>query len=270
MLNTRYDIYTNNESNLPFMLYKNLKITPQNFTTSANWHENLEIQFCLDGNGIVLLDGEEYNITKGDIIVANSNVIHHMNTKSEVEYSCIIIDTSFCKQADIDTSELQFNSFFKDEKLFGLFRELNVAYSDTKNICRTAILRKIVLEILIMLRLNHTSSVTANRIKSHSYERVKNAIKIIRQEYNNKLTLEYIAKQVYTDKFTLSKEFKKLTQMTVVEYVNNYRTKKAAELIKDGMTVNEAARKCGFNNMSFFTKTFKSYMGALPSKYKKP
>ena len=60
MLNTRYDIYKSGKSNLPFMFYKNLTITPQNFTTSANWHENLEIQFCLDGDGIVLLDGKEY------------------------------------------------------------------------------------------------------------------------------------------------------------------------------------------------------------------
>lgn len=122
--------------------------------------------------------------------------------------------------------------------------------------------------MLIELRLNHTVSVNNEITQNHSYERVKNAIKIIREEYNKKLTLEYIARLVYTDKFTLSKEFKRYTKMTVVEYINNFRSKKASELITDGLTVNEAARKCGFNNMSFFTKTFKNFMGELPSKYK--
>lgn len=268
MLGTRYEVYPHIKGSLPFSFNQNIKKNPLNFTTSANWHENLEIQFCLDGEGIVLLDGVEYNVTQGDIIIANSNVIHHMNTKSNVEYSCIIIDTLFCKQSDIDPTVICFEPHFQSEIIFNLFSELTNVYNDTEDICRSAKLLSLLLQILIELKLNHTESFHSQQLKSSYFEKIKNAINIIRQNYNQKLTLETIAKQVYIDKFTLSKEFKKLTQMTVVEYINNYRCKKAADYIKDGLTISEAAQRCGFNNMSFFTKTFKNFIGVLPSKYK--
>ena len=54
------------------------------------------------------------------------------------------------------------------------------------------------------------------------------------------------------DKYTLSREFKKLTGMTIVQYINSYRCKKAAEYIASGTSVSEAANMCCFTNMSFF------------------
>ncbi|MBR2043020.1 MAG: helix-turn-helix transcriptional regulator [Clostridia bacterium] len=268
MLGTRYEVYPHIKGSLPFSFNQSIKKNPLNFTTSANWHENLEIQFCLYGEGIVLLDGTEYNITVGDIIVANSNVIHHMNTKSNVEYACIIIDTDFCKQCDIDPTLIFFEAHFKSKKIFDLFLEFKEVYNDTQNPCRCAKLLSLLLEILIELRQNHTKTFNSKDAKSPYFEKIKDAINIIRQNFNEKLTLEKIAKQVFINKFTLSKEFKKLTQMTVTEYINSYRCRKAVDYIKEGLTVSEAAHKCGFNNMSFFTKTFKNLMGQLPSKYK--
>ena len=50
------------------------------------------------------------------------------------------------------------------------------------------------------------------------------------------------------------------------ESLNEYRCMKAAEYISDGKSVSKAASPCGFDNNSFFTKTFKRYIGALPSK----
>ena len=98
---------------------------------------------------------------------------------------------------------------------------------------------------------------------------VKMTIKYIRDNYSNKLLLEQIATNVYTDKYSLTREFKKVTNQTIVNYINSLRCKKASEMIKDGERVSEAARKNGFTNMSYFTKTFKQYMGVLPSEYKK-
>mgnify|MGYP002519925783 CR=1 FL=1 len=58
MLSTRYEEYVNFNNNLPFVLSAGLKRTLTNRSTAANWHDNIEIQICTEGEGYVLLDGE--------------------------------------------------------------------------------------------------------------------------------------------------------------------------------------------------------------------
>ena len=57
--------------------------------------------------------------------------------------------------------------------------------------------------------------------------------------------------------------------MTVIEYVNILRCKEAKRLISEGQSVSEAAIASGFNNLSYFTRTYKKYVGELPSSNKK-
>ena len=53
MVATRHDDYRYN--NLPFVLNTDLKRTYFNRSAESNWHEDLEIQLCTQGNGTVLL-----------------------------------------------------------------------------------------------------------------------------------------------------------------------------------------------------------------------
>ena len=147
-----------------------------------------------------------------------------------------------------------------------MYIQLRSAYNDTDNIYRVPKLIKTVIEILIELCENHTT--TKDRKTSKSFKPIKKAIKFIRENYEKKLTLDMIAQNSLIDKYTLSKEFKKVTNHTVIQYINSHRCKKAANYISSGMTVSEAAKLCGFTNMSFFTKTFKTYIGTMPHTYK--
>ena len=134
--------------------------------------------------------------------------------------------------------------------------------------CRVAKMNTVILRMLIELREKHTVSKSAPDIRKRAFENVKSTIGFIRGNYEKKLSLDTIAKNVFTDKYTLSREFKKATGQTVIQYLSSYRCKKASELILDGLSVTDAAGMSGFSNMSFFTRTFRNYMGCLPSKYK--
>ena len=98
MLGTRYEEYLTFKDNLPFKFYSDITITPTTYSKEANWHENIEIQVCLEGEGYVLLDGDKISFSKGDVVVVNSNAIHYTYTANELTYTCIIVDTAFCKQ----------------------------------------------------------------------------------------------------------------------------------------------------------------------------
>ena len=267
MVQAVYEQYNYSGNLLPFTFYPNIVRSPNCYTTSANWHDAVEIEWYKSGTGRVLLDGEKVNVGTNDFVIVNSQQIHHTLPTLPLTYTCLIIDMRFCQQAGIDPKALQFTPLLQSELLQTYFTDLEHTYADTKDVCRVAKIKRLVLDILIELRAQHAHERAQTNNATH--KRIQDAILFIRQHYAEKLTLQDVAKSVYLDRFALAREFKKFTHQTVIQYVNDYRCKIVAELLASGKTISEAATECGFNNMSFFAKTFKKYMGKLPSAYKK-
>ena len=62
--------------------------------------------------------------------------------------------------------------------------------------------------------------------------------------------------------------FRQMTQKTPVEYLNYYRIECAREqLSTTSCTVTEIAFNCGFNDVSYFIKIFRKYMGMTPGQF---
>lgn len=65
----RHEDYTYASGQIPFILNNNIKRTANLCSESQNWHENVEIQFCKEGEGGVLIDGKCYAFSKGEYCV---------------------------------------------------------------------------------------------------------------------------------------------------------------------------------------------------------
>lgn len=121
-----------------------------------------------------------------------------------------------------------------------------------------------ILTELLMLSYNF------NVKEDSTTEYVKRAINIIENEYSNKITLEYISKDININKFYLSKLFKKYTSESLYEYIVNYRINKAKELLRTTqIPVCEIADRVGFESVSNFIKTFKKNEEITPLKFRK-
>lgn len=268
MENVRHEEYVGFADDLPFYFQPRIVRTSTVFSTARNWHENVEFQFCIDGKGEVLLDGESFGFEKGDVIAVNPNVIHYTKTDDYLEYSCLIVDNAFLEKTGFDIQgALLAPRISRDAKLNGLRDELERIYASADEF-RRPLLNSVLLRFLIETYRNHSAERTFETKRTKRFEEIKNTVIFLRANYFRKLSLDEIAKNVLTDKFTLSKEFKKFTGQTIVDYLNGYRIKKAALLIARGSNVSDAAYACGFENMSYFTRLFKSTVGALPSSLK--
>ena len=54
----------------------------------------------------------------------------------------------------------------------------------------------------------------------------------------------------------------------IIEYLNFYRIEIACEqLLSTDLSVTDIAINCGFNDVSYFIKTFKKYKGITPKQY---
>lgn len=86
-----------------------------------------------------------------------------------------------------------------------------------------------------------------------------------------KITLADLASEIGTNRTYLSEYLNKSLNMTFYEFINNYRVKKAVEIMAEspGLTMNEIAGKSGFNSQSTFNRAFIKNIGMQPAKYQK-
>lgn len=87
--------------------------------------------------------------------------------------------------------------------------------------------------------------------------------------YQNVLTLSSLSKIYYINENYLGRVYKKQTGKSFSAYLNEVRLKKACALLKrTNNTVIAIAFETGFNNVTYFNRIFKRYIGVTPTAYR--
>ena len=263
MPNYNYETHKMPDPLLPFIYHRRFEVHTREKV--PNWHENIEILQALEGEGHVRCGIEEYPLTAGELFVINADTLHGIGTESRLVYRCLIVDNSFLTANGIPVETLQFQNVIRDAALFSLFDAVTAAYSAPgKDFRKVLDIRTAVLQLLQALCRSYITLGTPRISDGH----VKKAIAYLRSHLAEPITLDTLAAHVGIGKFHLSRRFKAFTGKTVVQAVNLMRCTEARRLMEEGMAVGAAAASCGFENLSYFTRTYKSLMGTLPSKIK--
>lgn len=104
------------------------------------------------------------------------------------------------------------------------------------------------------------------------YKNIEKSIVYIHENLSEKITLEELAQIAMMGKTNYSVFFKKMTGMTVWEYIINARVALASSYLlenKDEYNITELAFQCGFNNSAYFNKIFKKLKGKTPRDFQK-
>jgi signal transduction histidine kinase/ligand-binding sensor domain-containing protein/DNA-binding response OmpR family regulator len=87
---------------------------------------------------------------------------------------------------------------------------------------------------------------------------------------NTELNVLALSKEIGMSTSNLYRKITSLTGMSPVEFIRYIRLQSAAIiLVKEGANVSEAAYRCGFNDLSYFCKSFKKQFGESPKKFQK-
>ena len=92
----------------------------------------------------------------------------------------------------------------------------------------------------------------------------------ISDNYSNNISLDDLSRIAGMNPKYFCRYFRSLTGRTPIDYLNYYRIECASEMLstKD-ITIREVAISCGFNDESYFIKTFNKYKGITPKQFMK-
>ncbi len=263
MSDGRYEVHSLGDRELPIIFHYDVAAGALNL---GNWHENIEVLCCTKGEGQIICNGVELDAHAGDLIVINSNELHSIISQTVLEYYCLIIDTEFLESNHISVSEIEFENLVRSEQAASVFLKI-VEELETDHRFRLAALRARLLELVVFLARNH-ASLRKNRFAAD--ENIKLAIGYLTSNYSGRITLEQLSNEVGLSKCHFSREFKRATGMTVISFLNMIRCRNAKKLLlKNKYPIHEIASRCGFESVSYFSRTYKSVMGCLPSEEKK-
>lgn len=261
MSTPRYETHKMPHPMLPFIYHRRFELTQRQIT--PNWHENIELLQCTEGEGYVLCGPERVPLTRENLVIVNADTLHSVGTDGWVVYRCLIIDNSFFASNGVPIGSLYFQNVVDDAAVRELFEDAARAYERF-----SAEDYRTVLEIrthVLCLVQALCRGFTTRRPDNPANEHVKRAMTYLRQHLSAPMSLETVAKAAGISKYHLAHLFKLFTGKTLVQTLNMMRCTEARRRMEEGMPVGAAAASCGFENLSYFTRVYKKHLGTLPS-----
>ena len=87
--------------------------------------------------------------------------------------------------------------------------------------------------------------------------------------YDQKPDVNTVAAKVFLTTPAFCRYFKRQTNMTFTDFVNQYRIERAKNLLMQDQNVTETCYAVGFESLSYFNKLFNKIVGINPSDFKK-
>ncbi len=158
---------------------------------------------------------------------------------------------------------------FKSEKIVNYDNLLNEIYETATaeiNIRDMKIYEKLVL-LLSMLMEECLHYELEENIGVRNVTPVK---KYIDEHYRENISLDILAETFYINKFYLTRLFKKVYGISILNYLIKVRITHSKQLLRfTDMCVEIVGAECGFNDVNYFSRAFKKIEGISPSKFRK-
>ncbi len=260
-------------------------------------HEFVEIAYVCRGKGLHVINGKQYEVSRGDVYIINFDMPHsfYPYDRSNSDGLCVfnlLFMPEFIEKMNIELELLNkiigiflYKSIFADELEYTADIKLTgVIITEFEAVCEkmlmeytfcqegyVEVLKISLCELLIKLyRASKAHNFRLSDVDAYKHQLISEAMHYISDNYSAHLQLENISRQVFLSKSYFSALFKKATGMSIIEYLQKTRIEKACQLISTGnYKITRIAEMVGYSDYRFFNKTFQKFMGLTAIEYKK-
>lgn len=272
-MNEEYEDFNRGTNSFPIGVF-----SQSGYIKDPHHHIEYEIFVLKKGQLLFGFEGKEVLIKEGDVVFVDSFVKHYAKKvkKSDTyEFDEMVFDVSAIGQADdpcrIFFSNIKIQRFLKIPK--EITDKLSLAISlNGKNKGNEIIIKSVLFDFLThVIQTNQYEVISLlGTTKRRSISAIDNALLYIRENYRENISLDSILNLTNYSKSHFIRLFKESTGMNLSEYVNKYRIEKAClDLIYSNKNITEIATTNGFNNIQYFSRTFKECMKCTPKQYQK-
>lgn len=252
-----------------------------------HFHNQYEIFYLLEGERRFFFDNRSYLVKGGSLILVDENSIHMTtaNSEREIGHDRIILYVERDKMKEFDRlfPNLNLVKFFhqhygvfplnerQQREFIDLYTRLQDEFDSKKRNYRAMIETEIIQYFIRFMRENHTPAIEHTDVSAPSkYQNIYAVADYISEHFDETITLDLLADQFYISKYYLSRTFKEITGYGISEYLNIHRIREAKRLLEEtDLSVQQIARKLGYESITYFEKVFKTYMTMSPLKYRK-
>ena len=251
---------------------------------SFHSHDHLELAFILSGEGRYRFGEEICTVKEGDLLIINPGVKHQALAYPEAE---VPTTEFFVGALDIRIAGYPDNTLpvpggghvlhTAGELRQRLFRICSAMEAENA-VCREGryfMLKAYLMQLLLLVIREQCEPV--EKTGGYAFESanrkyvVEQIVNYFEDHYNEKISLDQIAENMYLSPFYISKIFKSETGDTPIRHLINIRLEKAKELLEGGYegSIQEIAATVGYDDAYHFSKLFKKHYGISPSQARK-
>ncbi len=251
------------------------------YLMSYHWHVEYEVIRILKGTLTVTLDEKSFTARANDVIFVNSGILHS-GIPEDCVYECIVFDlNTFLKSNSVCSRYMQ-EILHQEVMIYHHFTEKQSDIIACVNSLFRAMSEKASgYEMIVYGQFYHFFGLIfsnhyylENQPKTRKdYKRIlqlKQVVDFIEKNYTSQITLNQLSASVSMSPKYFCRFFSEMTHQTPMDYLNRQRIEQACyQLSTTDDSITEIAYRTGFNDLSYFIRTFKKYKGITPGKYKR-
>jgi len=256
------------ENNFPvkFMEFTNTEYLP------PHWHEHIELLYFLSGKCRFTCNGKAFSVRANDFVIANNSEIHSFIASENVSYYCMLIYPDFFNDVSFSSRTMLENIIHDDSKIREIIFRMYTEYTSGKQGSDMA-LKGCAYQLMTYLMRNYTSAQLSDResyLNASILKRTNTILDYISNHYQEKITTSELAKLCFISEGHLCRFLKNTLGKSATEYINEFRIEKAAiMLINTDESITNIAAEVGFEDMNYFSRTFKKIKKESPMDYRK-
>jgi AraC-like DNA-binding protein len=253
------------------------------FYSKLHQHEEIQISLIVEGEGTLIVGDSVNYYTKGDVLIIGGHLPHVFKSdistfKNSQMLSLFFTETSFGNQFfNLEELKEVFSFFIKSKQGFKLASNIKIIKELFYSLQNASKLEKF---ILLLQVLKVCSKSKTKNLSSFLYEkkysdtegnRMRNIFEYTMNHFQSDISLNTIAEVANMTKNAFCKYFKRRTNKTYFQFLNELRIENSCKLLLKSRETSIAsiAEQSGFNNISNFNRQFQIYKQQSPSMFRK-